>query len=255
MIGIYKITNLINGKVYIGQSRDISKRWNAHRSRAFNFNANDYEKVLYRAIRKYGLENFIFEIIETCPIQNLNERENYWIKYYNSNDTKFGYNLSLNGSEDKSIKLDLKQVEQIQELLQNTKLSQEDIAKQFNISQRMVSGINIGENWLNEKLVYPLRKKPIISSELKNHSKCQKCGKLITLGANYCFECNSFMQRKVTRPDRDTLKELIRTNSFCQIGKMYSVTDNTIRKWCKTYNLPYKKTEINKISEEKWNSI
>lgn len=79
--------------------------------------------MLYRAIRKYGLENFIFEIIETCPIQNLNERENYWIKYYNSNDTKFGYNLSLNGSEDKSIKLDLKQVEQIQGLLQNTKLS------------------------------------------------------------------------------------------------------------------------------------
>ena len=112
-IGIYKITNLINNKVYIGQSKNIKKRWNSHRSRAFNSNAPDYENVLYRSIRKYGLENFTFEVIENCSMKELNERENFWINYYRSNNSDFGYNISLNGSEDKALKLDLDKVKKI----------------------------------------------------------------------------------------------------------------------------------------------
>ena len=65
MIGIYKIENLVNGKCYIGQSKYIEKRWTDHKSNAFNSIQKDqYKYPLYRAIRKYGLENFSFEVIE-----------------------------------------------------------------------------------------------------------------------------------------------------------------------------------------------
>ena len=57
--GIYKITNLANNKVYIGQSTNILKRFNAHKSRAFNPKNSQYESHLYRAIRKYGLDNLV----------------------------------------------------------------------------------------------------------------------------------------------------------------------------------------------------
>ena len=63
MCGIYKITNTINGKAYVGQATNISVRLKNHRSDAFNPNKPGYDYPLYRAIRKYGLENFRFEII------------------------------------------------------------------------------------------------------------------------------------------------------------------------------------------------
>lgn len=58
--------------------------------------------------------------------------------------------------------------------------------------------------------------------------------------------------RTVKRPSRDELKQLIRTKSFLQIGKMYGVSDNAIRKWCDFEKLPRKKNEINKYTDEEW---
>ena len=73
MIGIYKITNKINGHSYIGQSVNILKRWNKHRS----FESSNAQYPLYRAFKKYGIDNFIFQIIEECPVEKLDEREIY----------------------------------------------------------------------------------------------------------------------------------------------------------------------------------
>lgn len=84
---------------------------------------------------------------------------------------------------------------------------------------------------------------------------CQRCGKEISYGATYCSACHKFLLRKVERPTRDTLKEQIRNLSFLKIGEMYGVSDNTIRKWCDFYNLPRKKTEINKYSDIDWKEI
>ena len=93
--GIYKIVNNINGKVYIGQSVNIKSRWSEHKSHAFSPERHSYNYPIYRAIRKYGLKNFSFEIIELCDKTILNEREQFWIKYYNSIDRNYGYNLIL----------------------------------------------------------------------------------------------------------------------------------------------------------------
>ena len=54
---------------------------------------------------------------------------------------------------------------------------------------------------------------------------------------------------------RDELKVLIRTTSFTAIGKKYGVSDNAVRKWCKTCNLPYRKKDINSYSDEEWEKI
>lgn len=94
MIGIYKITNKINNKIYIGQSVNIKSRWADHKKNAFNANYKEYNKYLYRAFRKYGLENFTFEIIEECSREELNDRENYYILYYHSNEEEYGYNTT-----------------------------------------------------------------------------------------------------------------------------------------------------------------
>ena len=88
--GIYKIKNNINNKIYIGQSVDIEKRWNKHLYATDDF-------VIHKAIRKYGKNNFTFSILEECEMEFLDEKENYWIAYYDSTMPK-GYNMIPGGS-------------------------------------------------------------------------------------------------------------------------------------------------------------
>jgi len=93
--GIYKITNKLNNLVYIGQAKDINRRLIAHRYAEHSPNALEYNNQIHTAMREYGIQNFIFEIIEECPVEQLNEREKYWINYYNS--YRHGYNGTEGG--------------------------------------------------------------------------------------------------------------------------------------------------------------
>lgn len=98
----YKITNLKNGKIYIGRTARIRDRWNEHVSRAFNINSNKYNYPLSRAIRKYGTNNFQFQIIACSEInQAINSSEKCYIRLYRSNinifGKDFGYNLTDGG--------------------------------------------------------------------------------------------------------------------------------------------------------------
>lgn len=90
--GIYKITNKINGKCYIGQSNDIHRRWK--QELAPNAKLNPH---LARAFEKYGIDNFEFEIIEECSRNQLNEREQFYIEIYHTINPEFGYNKTLGG--------------------------------------------------------------------------------------------------------------------------------------------------------------
>lgn len=92
MIGIYKITNNINGKIYIGQSNNIQRRFLEHKNRGATSRI-----PVDIAIQKYGKENFSFEIIEECTIEQLNQKEMYWISYFNSVEN--GYNCSVGGDQ------------------------------------------------------------------------------------------------------------------------------------------------------------
>ena len=77
MTGIYKITNTVNNKVYIGQSTNIEKRFGEHKRNAFNPKTHTYYYPLYCAIRKYCIDNFAFEVLEECSVEELTIREQY----------------------------------------------------------------------------------------------------------------------------------------------------------------------------------
>jgi group I intron endonuclease len=100
---IYKITNLANGKVYIGQTtRTLKIRIKAHHNETASLTRYRGYPI-HCAIRKYGKENFVYETIEECETQDdLNVREVYWIEYYNSRDNKYGYNLKEGGARGKA---------------------------------------------------------------------------------------------------------------------------------------------------------
>ena len=95
---IYKITNRINGCMYIGQTtRTPEYRWEQHKRNAWYEYKEAYHSKFYRAIRKYGTENFDLGVIEECDNDNLNDREIYWIRYYNTFNTSHGYNCTSGG--------------------------------------------------------------------------------------------------------------------------------------------------------------
>lgn len=103
------------------------------------------------------------------------------------------------------------------------------------------------ESYLNREIIGKI--------ETPREYSCSQCGAPVSSKGALCTECAKEKSRKVERPTRENLKDLIRTKSFTQIGKMFGVADNTIRKWCIAYNLPSRISEINKISDDEWLNI
>ena len=102
MIGIYKYTNKINNHCYIGQSVDIERRKYSHNFSIKNEKAKDYNSQFHQAVRKYGIENFEFEIIaelhpEEYTKETLDSLERFFIEYYDSYNN--GYNATLGGDD------------------------------------------------------------------------------------------------------------------------------------------------------------
>jgi putative endonuclease len=98
---IYKILNLVNNKLYIGQTTlTLEKRIYAYKYDAMTFSKGKYKykSKIIKAIAKYGLENFKFTVIDTAlNQQELDEKEKFWIKKLNSTDRDSGYNIQLGG--------------------------------------------------------------------------------------------------------------------------------------------------------------
>ena len=110
--------------------------------------------------------------------------------------------------------------------------------------------------FFDEEIIEQLRE---AKKELFNKTKyfCSQCNKEITRYSKtgLCETCYHTASRISERPSREELKDLIRNKPFTQIGQMFKVSDNTIRKWCKAENLPTKKNEIIKITESEWSKI
>lgn len=95
---VYKFTNLINNKTYIGITDWINRRIGDH-IRYSKVDNSKNKMYFHRSLLKYGLENFGFEIVEIVESkEELNLKETYWITYYKSNNSEFGYNLTLGGN-------------------------------------------------------------------------------------------------------------------------------------------------------------
>ena len=133
--GIYKITNKLNNKVYIGCSKNIQHRWIAHKSESVLENNPQYNYSIHKAFRKYGIDNFSFEIIELTEEKNLFDKEKYWIKFYDSYNN--GYNETLGGDSGPSMP---------EEQNPNAKLTSNDV---FDIRTKILQGAMLSE-------VYPM---------------------------------------------------------------------------------------------------
>lgn len=164
MKGIYCFTNKVNGKKYIGQSCNIENRYKSHKRNYLNANLQTYNGKFYRALRKYGFDNFTFTILEASENFNqkeLNQKEIYYINKFDSFIN--GYNMNYGGryTSNGIKKLNEQQVLQIKELIQNTDISFQEISRKYglDVNGSLISMINSGAVWnIIGQYDYPIRK-------------------------------------------------------------------------------------------------
>jgi group I intron endonuclease len=244
--GVYSVKNIINDKRYIGQSIDVARRMNEHKSRRENNRKYKTNNELYREIEEYGLENFKFEILEECKKEELFEKETYWINYYLSNidgynkTSKFSSTLVNKKLTDNDVKL-------VMENLSSGNFSEIEIANAFNISNKMISDINHGRCWKIEGIKYP------IWQFYKKEKVCPVCYKPVKYKTKICRECIN-KRFYDSLPSREELKRVIRCGNFVLAGKHFGISDNGLRKWCRKLDLPTKSKIINQTSDNNWDN-
>lgn len=234
---IYKITNTINNKIYIGQvyNKSVEQRFIRHCKGA----SPDNPMLIDKAIYKYGKENFIIETIDKASsISELNEKEKYWIKFYNSTDRNIGYNLTLGGEGG------------------NTYLYKSN--EELKIIKQKISKANSGKNNGMAKSIKALNVKTnevihfeTLNAALKyfNHKQkasfvlhCNKLAKYLWRGEwTFAYENDEFMTdliekydsslrngHKVKIIDLETNKEEV-FNSISKLSQQYDIPYNEIK--------------------------
>lgn len=216
--GIYKITNQLNNKFYIGQSVNIKNRWKQHRS------SND-NMPIHLAIRKYGVDNFKFEIIEECQQDELDEREIYWIGYYDGYNNKNCYNATRGGEGAMHpVKLTDEQVIEIIKLLQQG-LTNTVIASYFDVSIKTISDINVGKSRAIEGMIYPIRKNKYGEKQLiKKEKEFTESGKLV----------QKYHSNVVLQYDRNTNELIKEFPSIREAARQIGCNPNAISKAIKS---------------------
>lgn len=148
---IYKIQNKINNKVYIGKTINYQARWRDHITR-------ERDTAIHQAISKYGSDNFDFSVIEFTD--NLSEREEYWISYYDSYHTGYNCSLGLDGGSPTQLLKIIDHYDEIKEkVLEDYNRSLDEIADEYGVSARMMRQFNQGDysRYVEDNSRYPLR--------------------------------------------------------------------------------------------------
>lgn len=153
---IYVSVNLYNGKRYIGQTcQRFEDRKTKHKDDAIN---RDSQLYFHRAIRRSGYDNFIWNILESnIPIEELDDKEVFYINKFKTNDSDNGYNLTVGGNRSSRSVLDVEQVKEIIHILKNTEESMSRISEKYNIGSSSISDINNGNTWFDSSIEYPIR--------------------------------------------------------------------------------------------------
>lgn len=308
---IYKIVNDINDKIYIGQTqKSLQERFRLHVYDSNKKNADNFP--IHKAIRKYGMDKFHIIEVEKCSVAVLNEREQYWIAYYDSYNK--GYNATLGGEGNSHICVDEDSIcrlyengESIDKLsrkynVSSTKIRQILLKHDVNIRTLKESlrlhGLNVycidesgnrfdfsslksaaefvlesgltnsikytvvssgirnailtgrkgyGYRWFTDDLEkdYILRQRMRIRNHdsdptiyVKTKVPCPYCGSLMSKKSTMCCSCRKkYMQSKSNCPDKDVLCNLKKNHSNYQISNMYGVSETTVRKWLKKFDL------------------
>lgn len=202
---IYKITNKINNKCYIGKTiRTLEKRWKVH---VIHSKRPDDNLLFHRAIRKYGEENFLLEIIDTANNEKeLNEKEKYWIEFYKSYLKENGYNLTK-GGEGGAL------VGEALEKMKKSKKGKKHSERQKNSGYVYLKGINKGEKnamygkkpvnagktmeeFFGEERAEEIKKciREATISSPKYKAYLQKCRDKYYKNPNYCKKCGKLIE-------------------------------------------------------------
>lgn len=201
----------------------------------------------------YDTDNEACGIKFSCKSAKINTKESYTKRYSKEEidyfATYWNYKAYVVPVEETSSQKILRFYE--------TKNNQDDMAS-------FLEDYTIEKQWskflsnLDEKIEEPILNNQIIEYKKENNATkyfCKRCGKEISYKAEHCPQCYQYLLRKVDRPDRKKLKELIRDIPFTQIAKEYGVSDKAVSKWCKAANLPSTKRDIKAISDEDWKLI
>lgn len=207
LTGVYKITNKINKKSYIGQSKHIKLRWRQHIRGLEN-------SVISVAIKKYGEENFNFEILEQCSIDELNDREIYYIDKFKTYGK--GYNMTTGGDGVKGVGKVLTP-DNIPEIISDLRsgIPASEISDKFKVNVEMINRINNGNAWVIEGETYPIRE-------------------------HYSVRVRQGI-------DKDKLLEIVATLGFKGAGYVYNMTGNGIKARCEMLGLPTRIKEIKEL--------
>jgi group I intron endonuclease len=162
---LYKFQNLVNGKVYIGQTKSLKTRIKKHRN---SVNYTYYNNAFYNALRKHGIESFNFSVLDFADTDDeLYEKERYYISLYRS-FTKIrnskGYNQTIGGEGTAGVSsvLSEKRVREIKKMIRDTDLSITQIATKFNVGYSTVYAIYWGNHWTHVRVegFIPRMKRP-----------------------------------------------------------------------------------------------
>lgn len=233
MIGIYSITNVINGKRYIGSSTDIQIRWNKHISQ---LKLGRHYKHLQSAFNKYGESAFAFEVLEECLEEMLLEKEDHYIIMYKTTDKKYGYNTNLatiRGNYTHSEETRKK----ISEIQKGRKLSEEHKKK---ISEGLIGKISHDED--TRKTIGKKNRRKHMSEDVENEIRKLLIDgfKANEVAIKFGFSKNVTMRIKreledegliLSLKERDRLikNDILNGLSVKEIAVKYSVTEETVR--------------------------
>ena len=138
---IYKITNKVNGKSYIGQTiQNVKERFYQHC--ATKCSQAILNMVIHKAITKYGKSNFTIEVIEEVESANLNDRERYWIRYYDSYNN--GYNSTEGGQDGIKLFKNLDTESIVREYKSGKSLR--EIGRLFNVDKQTIKDLLVRNN-------------------------------------------------------------------------------------------------------------
>lgn len=217
MIGIYKITSP-SGRIYIGQSINIEKRFLSYKG-----NLAKGQKLLNRSFIKYDIKNHIFEIMEECLIEQLNNRERYWQDFYNVLSDK-GLNLCLTRSDEKP--------KVVSDFFRETVSKNNKLRIWTNESRKKIADkqkINMLGNTYKKGFKH--------SDEFKKNRSILMLGNTKTLGMKLSNES------RIKMSNNSTVKKIILDtntgvyyNSLIELAKLYNIKSNTLGMKLTGYN-------------------
>lgn len=229
---IYKITNKINQKIYIGKTiKSVEERWKEH---CYNAKNQIIDTKFYRAINKYGIESFTIETIDTADSEDLlNLKECYWIKYYNS--ISDGYNSTDGGEGGNTYKYKTKEeLEIIKEKIKESKLGDKNPNSRKIKCKNIVSKQELIFNTVNECMLF---------FGEKNHNfitrRCCHSTKYLFRGEwliayyeddyieDYTLEKNNRKAKRILVENLET-KEIKEFSSYASAERYYGLKNKTI---------------------------